>query len=188
MDHVLIYIIAFLAAGLALLSGFGLGTILTPVFLLFYEPKIAIFLLAVVHLLNNLLKLAIFRKHIDLGILKRFGILALIGALIGAFGQTYVANVWLKKLIGIVLIYLGFQEWFPEQSQFRLPKGVDPVGGGVYILFPPPREGRFYTRPKSLLISSRLRPFPFFISRSAFWIRFIRALSLIISRVSRIPS
>ena len=129
MDHAFVYLTAFFAAGLALLSGFGLGTILTPVFLLFYEPKIAIFLVANVHLLNNLLKLAIFKKHIDLGILKRFGILALVGAFIGAFGQVYMANVWLKKLIGIVLIYLGFQEWFPKQSQFRFPKSLDPIGG-----------------------------------------------------------
>lgn len=129
MDHVFIYLTAFIAAGLALLSGFGLGTILTPVFLLFYEPKIAIFLVAVVHLSNNLLKFTIFRQHIDLTILKRFGILALIGSLIGAFGQAYVAGLWLKKLIGIVLIYLGIQEWFPKQLRFRFPKSVDPVGG-----------------------------------------------------------
>jgi len=129
MDHAFVYLTAFFAAGLALLSGFGLGTILTPVFLLFYEPKIAIFLVAIVHLLNNLLKFVIFKKHVDFEILKRFGILALVGAFVGAFGQAYVANIWLKKLIGLVLIYLGFQEWFPKQSQFRLPKAVDPIGG-----------------------------------------------------------
>jgi uncharacterized membrane protein YfcA len=112
---ILIYLTAFLAAGLALLSGFGLGTVLTPVFLLFYEAKIAIFLVAIVHLLNNLLKFALFKKHIDFEILKRFGVLALIGSLIGAFGQVYIANIWLKKLIGIVLIYLGLQEWLPKQ-------------------------------------------------------------------------
>ena len=129
MDQILIYLTAFFAATLALLSGFGLGTILTPVFLLFYEPKIAIFLVAIVHLLNNLLKFSIFREHVDFEILKRFGVLALIGAFIGAFGQAYVANIWLKKLIGNVLIYLGLQEWFPKQSQFRFPKSFDPLGG-----------------------------------------------------------
>ena len=129
MEHAFIYLIAFFAAGLAPLSGFGLGTILTPVFLLFYEPKVAIFLVAVVHLLNGLLKFVIFRKHVDFEILKRFGILALIGAFIGAFGQARVDGIWLKKLIGIVLIYLGFQEWFPKKAQFSFPKFLDPVGG-----------------------------------------------------------
>ena len=42
MNHLLVFTTAFIAAALALLSGFGLGTILTPVFLLFYDAKISI--------------------------------------------------------------------------------------------------------------------------------------------------
>src|SRR3989338_5161669 len=56
---------AFLAAALTLMTGFGLGTILTPVFLLFYDVKIAILIVAVVHLLNNLLKFSLFSRHIN---------------------------------------------------------------------------------------------------------------------------
>src|SRR3989337_1847587 len=74
---------AFLAAALTLMTGFGLGTILTPVFLLFYDVKIAILIVAVVHLLNNLLKFSLFSRHINTEILKRFGILTISGAFIG---------------------------------------------------------------------------------------------------------
>ncbi len=73
-------ITAFVAAVLTLMTGFGLGTILTPIFLIFYDVKIAILIVAVVHLLNNLLKLSLFGKHMSLDILKRFGAFTLLGA------------------------------------------------------------------------------------------------------------
>ncbi|MBI4395108.1 MAG: sulfite exporter TauE/SafE family protein [Candidatus Omnitrophica bacterium] len=129
MDYVLVVSVAFLAAALALLSGFGLGTILTPVFLVFYEAKVAVFLVAIVHLLNNLLKFVLFRKHIDFEIVKRFGVLAIVGGFLGAFGQIYLANEALQKIIGAVLIFLGLQEWVPSKLQFRFPKAIDPIGG-----------------------------------------------------------
>jgi hypothetical protein len=47
---------AFLASGLTLFSGFGLGTLLLPVMVLFFPIDLAIALTAVVHALNNLFK------------------------------------------------------------------------------------------------------------------------------------
>src|SRR3989337_875219 len=92
---------AFLAAALTLMTGFGLGTILTPVFLLFYDVKIAILIVAVVHLLNNLLKFSLFSRHINTEILKRFGILTITGAFIGAFLQGMMNSGAVKVLLGI---------------------------------------------------------------------------------------
>lgn len=129
IDNSFVFLAAFLAAVFALLSGFGLGTILTPVFILFYDVRVAIFLVALIHLLNNFLKLALFRKHIDLEILKRFGILALVGSFLGAMGQAYIGTLWLKKLVSLVLIGLGAKEWIPEKYHFRFPKSIDPIGG-----------------------------------------------------------
>lgn len=129
MHEGFIYLIVFFAAALALFSGFGLGTILTPAFILIFDVKVAIFFVAVVHLLNNLFKLILFRQHIDIAILKRFGVAALIGAFLGAIGQIYMVNELLMKIVGFVLIFLGLQEWVPAKFQLRLPKSIDPIGG-----------------------------------------------------------
>lgn len=54
-----ILLIAVVAAGASLLtffSGFGLGTMLLPVFLLFFPVDLAIAMTAVVHFLNNIFK------------------------------------------------------------------------------------------------------------------------------------
>lgn len=75
---------ALLASLMTFFSGFGLGTILTPVFALFFPINIAIAVTAIVHLLNNLFKFLLLRKEIEWGIVFRFGITAIVGAALGA--------------------------------------------------------------------------------------------------------
>ena len=62
LSMLLTMLAAFLTAAFTLMTGFGLGTILLPVFLLFYDVKVAILIVAVVHLSNNLLKLSLFKR------------------------------------------------------------------------------------------------------------------------------
>ena len=56
MDFLLIGLVAFLASGLTLYSGFGLGTVLLPAFALFFPVEVAVAATGTVHLLNNLFK------------------------------------------------------------------------------------------------------------------------------------
>lgn len=120
---------AFLAASLTLMTGFGLGTILTPVFLIFYDVKIAILIVAVVHLSNNLLKVSLFGSHISIDILKRFGALTLAGAFIGAFFQGKMDSSIVKILLGTSLIFLGLKEATGFGEKIRLPQKIDFIGG-----------------------------------------------------------
>ena len=57
MEIILLCLAAFLASLLTFFSGFGLGTILMPVFALFFPLEMAIALTGVVHLLSNLFKM-----------------------------------------------------------------------------------------------------------------------------------
>ncbi len=120
---------AFLSAALTLMTGFGLGTILTPVFLIFYDVKIAILIVAIVHLLNNLLKVSLFSKHISMDIFRRFGILTLVGAFMGAFLQGKMDSSVVKILLGIALIFLGLKEATGFGEKLRLPQKIDFIGG-----------------------------------------------------------
>ncbi|MBI3354739.1 MAG: sulfite exporter TauE/SafE family protein [Nitrospirae bacterium] len=129
IQMILTVIAAFLAAGLTLMTGFGLGTILLPVFLLFYDVKVAILIVAVVHLSNNLLRLSLFKENLNLEILKRFGMLTLVGAFIGAYLQGSISSAAVKVILGIALIFLGLKEVLPFAEQMRLPKKIDFIGG-----------------------------------------------------------
>jgi hypothetical protein len=62
MDFLLICLFAAFASFLTFYSGFGLGTILLPVFALFFPVELAVGLTGIVHLLNNLFKLLLVGK------------------------------------------------------------------------------------------------------------------------------
>ena len=85
MEILLICLAAFLASLLTFFSGFGLGTILMPVFALFFPLEIAIALTGVVHLLNNLFKMYLVGKEANWRIVIQFGSPAILSALIGAW-------------------------------------------------------------------------------------------------------
>lgn len=129
MDIILPAAAAFISASLTLMTGFGLGTILTPVFLIFHDVKIAILIVAIVHLANNLLKVSLFRGQVNLAILKRFGALTLAGALIGAFFQGKMDSSAVKVLLGLSLIFLGVKEVSGFGGKLRIPRKIDYIGG-----------------------------------------------------------
>jgi hypothetical protein len=125
----LILAVTFLTAILTLLTGFGLGTVLTPVFTIFYDVKLAVLMVAIVHLLNNLFKLYLFRAHVDLSIVRRFGLLSIVGTFIGAMLQAYVSSGPLKTFLGAALLLLGAAEFLPSGKRPKIPKKVDVIGG-----------------------------------------------------------
>ena len=57
MSFLVIPITALIASILTFFSGFGLGTILLPVFTIYYDAPIAVALTAIVHFTNNIFKL-----------------------------------------------------------------------------------------------------------------------------------
>ena len=92
MEIVVVSLAALFASLLTFFSGFGLGTILMPVFALFFPIEIAIALTGIVHLLNNLFKMAIVGKQATWRIVIKFGGPAIVGALIGAWLLVYFTD------------------------------------------------------------------------------------------------
>ena len=77
---IIIAVAALLSAGMTLYSGFGLGTILMPVFALFFPIEVAVAATAIVHGANNIFKIALVGKHADWNLVTRFGIPAIFAA------------------------------------------------------------------------------------------------------------
>lgn len=93
-------LVAFSASLLTFFSGFGLGTLLLPVFAVFYPAEAALAMTAIVHLSNNLFKLALMGRYAIARIVIHFGFPAIIGALLGA----------------MIIVLLGRMEpWFSWQ-------------------------------------------------------------------------
>ncbi len=145
MELLLICTVAFFASGLTLFSGFGLGTLLLPVFGLFFPLEIAIAMTAIVHFLNNIFKLLLFKKHINLTVVLKFGLPSILAAFAGAFllnqlgkgvpltsyelgGNTYFITI-LKIVIGILMIIFALFELVPALKKLSIDKKFLPIGG-----------------------------------------------------------
>jgi uncharacterized membrane protein YfcA len=85
MDYLIVASAALCAAVLTFFTGFGLGTLLLPVFALFVPVEQAVALTAVVHLVNGFFKLALVRRHVAWRIVVSFGIPAVAASLLGAW-------------------------------------------------------------------------------------------------------
>jgi uncharacterized membrane protein YfcA len=125
--YLLLALISFIASVLTFYSGFGLGTLLLPVFALWFPLDQAIFMTAIVHLFNSTFKLYLFRKHIDIFVLLRFGIPAILGALLGSSALVLLNSVPIRYpfhigpfnssltvinlIIGILIIIFGILEF-----------------------------------------------------------------------------
>ncbi len=81
---VIIPLVAMGASLLTFISGFGLGTLLLPVFAVFFPLEVAILLTAIVHLLNNLFKFGMLWKEVSWPVVLRYGIPGIVGAFLGA--------------------------------------------------------------------------------------------------------
>ncbi|HII26847.1 MAG TPA: TSUP family transporter [Candidatus Poseidonia sp.] len=118
-----------LAAALTVPAGFGLATMTTPIFLLWFEPHHAIAGVAIVHGAHNAAKSRMLRTHIDRNALRRFGWALLLGALIGALLQTVIPPDPLLLLVGIALIVLPLLKISESWTNLRLPEAEDRIGG-----------------------------------------------------------
>lgn len=99
-------VVCLVACGASLLtffSGFGLGTLLLPVFALFFPLPVAIAATAVVHLANNLFKLGLIGRRADKRVVLRFGGPAALAAFAGAWALLRLAELqplWTYELGG----------------------------------------------------------------------------------------
>ena len=84
MELFIIAIVALIASLLTFFSGFGLGTILTPVLIIFFPVEVAIAITGIVHLLTKVFKIFLVAKQINWRVGFKFGITAIIGAFVGA--------------------------------------------------------------------------------------------------------
>jgi len=93
MEYMVVGVAAVFTSMLTLFSGFGLGTLLMPAFVLFFPVDVAVALTAVVHFLNNLFKFALLGRRADKGTVLRFGVPALLAAFAGAGALVLLSDI-----------------------------------------------------------------------------------------------
>lgn len=151
MELVLIGVSALLVSGLTLFSGFGLGTVLMPVFALFFPLPLAIAATAVVHFANNIFKFGLMAKQADWRVVARFSGPAAIAALAGASliplfdkmpviasytvdGSTFEITM-IKAVIGALIVAFALLELSPRFQALAFQPSWLPLGGALSGFF-----------------------------------------------------
>ncbi len=145
MEYLIICVGAVIASGLTLFSGFGLGTLLMPLFAIFFPIDVAVSFTAVVHLFNNLFKVVLLGKHADKTTVFRFGLPAILAALLGARGLLWLSDLQpliryelldhhlqimpVKLIVAILMIFFALLEVLPRFENISFEKNYLPVGG-----------------------------------------------------------
>ena len=137
---------AFFAAGLTMYSGFGLGTLMLPVFALFLPVEMAVVATALVHGANNLFKVVLLGRGADREVVLKFGLPAIAAAVLGAWllgwfaqaGSSVTVEVNeravleitpVKLVIGLLMIGFALFELLPRFQHLVFERRWLPLGG-----------------------------------------------------------
>lgn len=152
MEYFIIGLVSLLTSILTFFSGFGVGTILTPVFVIFFPIEIAIAMTAIVHFLNNLFKFGLTYKDIDKSVLIRFGLPAIPFAILGAWLLVSISSnnillasfnifkidceVYLIQLIvGLLMLFFAIAELYPSFKKNTIKNKHLIAGGAISGFF-----------------------------------------------------
>ncbi|MCP4188631.1 MAG: TSUP family transporter [Gammaproteobacteria bacterium] len=151
MDYLVVCLAALIVSALTLFSGFGLGTLLMPVFAIFFPVHIAIAATAVVHLANNIFKVVLVGRNADRGIVLRFGVAAMAAAFVGAsllgmftsipaltsysIGEEVHELTVVKLVIGVLIVIFALFDLIPGLKEVSFDKRYLVLGGALSGFF-----------------------------------------------------
>lgn len=151
LELIIISLVALAASLLTLFSGFGLGTLLMPVVALFFPLEVAIGITAIVHLANNLFKVAILGKNAVKQVLIKFGVPAILAAFLGAWFLGWLADgnqlisytllgndletSLLKIIVGALILAFVLLEFSKTFAAIKLEPKYLPLGGAISGFF-----------------------------------------------------
>lgn len=104
---VLVALAAFVSGSIASVAGFGIGSLLTPLFSLRMEFKLAVAVVSLPHFVATALRFLLLRRHVDRRVLLGFGIASAAGGLAGALLHGWVESPILTLLFGALLVFSG---------------------------------------------------------------------------------
>jgi uncharacterized protein len=122
--------VAFVAGGTATITGFGIGSLLTPLLALRLGTQLAVTAVAVPHGAGTALRCIRLRHAIDGPVLWKFGLPSAAGGLAGALWQGELSNLILARVLGGLLILAGVSGLASLNVRVQL-RGPWAILGGV---------------------------------------------------------
>jgi uncharacterized protein len=131
----LVVLAATLAGAVAAVSGFGIGSLLTPLFAAHFGTKAAVAAVSIPHVVGTAVRFVKLRAHVDGRAFRRFGILSAAGGLLGALINARVKAPVLSVVLGVLLIFAGLSGLLGLAERMRLGRRTAWVAGLLSGLF-----------------------------------------------------
>lgn len=120
-----------LAGSVAAVTGFGIGSLLTPVLALEVGTKLAVAAIAVPHFAGTAQRFWILRRHVDRRVLLGFGLTSALGGLAGALLHAWISSRALGLVFGLLLVLAGVSELTGWTGRVRWGRGAAWVAGAL---------------------------------------------------------
>jgi uncharacterized membrane protein YfcA len=125
-----VFVVAVAAGSIAAVSGFGIGSLLTPALLLSMPTAHAVAVLAIPHAVATTIRWLRLRRDVHAPTFKQFGVASAIGGLTGAALQSRLASPTLTIVLAVLLVLAGSTELarrsvpLPQTRFWRLLGGM----------------------------------------------------------------
>ena len=129
--EVLVALAGLLAGTVAAVSGFGIGSILTPLLASRMDTRVAIAAVSVPHLIGTAQRFWLTRRHVDRALLIQFGISSAIGGLLGALLHSRLATRQLTLVFGVLLLFTAAAELTGWMRRVAWPASLGTIAGAV---------------------------------------------------------
>ncbi len=133
--HVVVFIAATVAGSIASITGFGIGSVLTPLLATSVGTRLAVAAISIPHLCATALRFWRLRAHVDKAVLIRFGIPSAAGGLTGALLHNVAANRALGIVFGLLLVFVGVSELSGLSRRMRFGNVLGLIAGAVSGFF-----------------------------------------------------
>ena len=107
MYELSVFLVAVFAGGVAAVTGFGIGSLVTPVLMLRYPAPLAVAMMGLPHAIGTALRWWRLRQHVDMAVLKGFGLASAAGGLAGALLHARAGAALITSIFAILLVVSG---------------------------------------------------------------------------------
>jgi uncharacterized protein len=120
-----------IAGALAAVTGFGIGSLLTPILALQVDTRLAVAAVSIPHVLATGLRFWLLNGGVDRRVLWSFGLTSAAGGLAGAALQGWLANRWLDVVFGGLLLFAAASQATGLAARMRFRGMVAWVAGAL---------------------------------------------------------
>jgi uncharacterized protein len=126
-----VFLVSALAGALAAVTGFGIGSLLTPLLATQVNIRLAVAAVSIPHVIGTTVRLLLLNEGVDRKVFWRFGLTSAAGGLLGALLQGWAGSRWLSAVFGLLLLFAAVSDVTGLARRMRFRGHVAWIAGAL---------------------------------------------------------